>query len=490
MSIDKKYRKEIKMLEAQRKLFKNKVVIQKNDFIKGNTSIFSVNDLKIFKLIISKVKSQETLFENYYEISTDEVKALNINEVHLHRETMQSLKKLANIYVNIETEDGGYREVGLIRNDFKFPKYSKNILITFNDDMREYLLDIKGNYTKYSLIDIVNFKLKHTLKLYEFLKSVSLNVMKVKVETLKRELDLIGKYEKFFEFKRKVLEPSVEEINEKTETLNVTYTLVRDGREVSMIVFHIQRFDANDIIKQDVIIEHEYKYLIGEECIYFEKYYKLEDLDLKKNIIFLKEVYTDNRSNIIVSNKEQLESTLKSLFKDKFNNTIIEVKVEEKDELKELSKMKDFKKFRQKVIEEFKNKPLMNNAPNFLEDTIISINDQGLLENSFTNKIITKEESYEIWKYLFKNRDKVGVVEKTNPIKKFINIVINIEKKNMFDKKEQLQYKILEIREEEKDRYRLILQDIHDLYCIEESKTLLSYEQLSAYIKKNEIEIL
>ena len=484
-------KKQQQFIEMQKKLFKNKVVIQKNDFIKGDTSVFSVNDLKIFKLLISKVKTQETLFDNYYEISTDEIKALNIKEVHLHRETVQSLKKLANIYVKLDTEDGS-REVGLIRNDFKFPKYSKSILVTFNEDMREYLLDIKGNYTKYSLIDIVNFKLKHTLKLYEYIKSVNLTVMKVKLDTLKKVLDLIGKYERFGELKRNVLDPCINEINEKTLTLNVAYSLQKENRDVVMIVFHIQRFDMKNLAKPNTLEKHKYEYLIGETCLHFDKYYNLEDIDYDKNMIQLKEIHSDNRSSLIVSSETELENTLKALFKEKFENKkIIEGSIsedEEPDEMSQLKDIKDFKKFREKIIEEYRNKPLLNNAPNFLEDTVIQVNDIGLLVNSKTSTIMTKEESLEIWKYLFNNKDKVGVIKKINPIKKFLNIILNIEKNNKITlEKEKYLYRIIEIDEESENAYRLKLQDYYDETCIETSKSVLTYEQLEHLVNTSKI---
>lgn len=78
----------------------------------------------------------------------------------------KSLKRLANIYITFDDEDS-LREVGLIRNDFKFDKYFKEILINFNDDMSEYLINLKENFFMYDLIDIVNFKYKTLSKLYE-----------------------------------------------------------------------------------------------------------------------------------------------------------------------------------------------------------------------------------------------------------------------------------------------------------------------------------
>src|SRR5574344_509956 len=106
----------------QELLFKNRKDVQLNKFIKGDVSPFTVNDLKIFKLIISKVDSKDSLFQDFYEITTDEIRHLNINEKHLYSETKKSLKRLANIYITFEENDS-FREVGLIRNDFRFDKY-------------------------------------------------------------------------------------------------------------------------------------------------------------------------------------------------------------------------------------------------------------------------------------------------------------------------------------------------------------------------------
>jgi hypothetical protein len=96
--VDKKMKPTKQQLfnEEQKKLLKNRKVVQLNKFIKGDVSAFSVNDLKIFKLIISKVDSKESLFRDFYEITTDEIKALNINEKHLYSETRKTLKRLAN----------------------------------------------------------------------------------------------------------------------------------------------------------------------------------------------------------------------------------------------------------------------------------------------------------------------------------------------------------------------------------------------------------
>ena len=306
------------LIEEQKKLFKNRKVVQLNKFIKGDVSAFSVNDLKIFKLIISKVDSKDSLFKDFYEITTDEIKALNINEKHLYNETRKTLKRLANIYITFDEGDS-IREVGLIRNDFKFEKYTKKILINFNDDMGEYLINLKKNFFMYDLIDIVNFKFKHTIKFYEYIKSQSLNVIKLKIDTIKEILDLRNKYSRYTNFRTDVLEVIIEEINECSNTLFISYSEERVGPKVEYIIFHVKRIKSDLLLESTVIQgKNKYDYLIKKECEYLNKFHTLEKVDLDNNLIVLKEVSTENFTNIIKDDITGLEELLKILFKDDF----------------------------------------------------------------------------------------------------------------------------------------------------------------------------
>lgn len=149
---------------------------------------------------------------------------------------------------------------------------------------------------------------------------------------------------------------------------------------------------------------------------------------------------------------------------------------------------KDFSKFKEEVIKKYRNKELLNNAPNFIEDTIISLNSNGLLINSKTNKIITKEEAYVVWNYLFQNKEKVGVIEKISPVKKFINEKIIVEKLvESRGAKDKFIYKIIDIFQEKENQFRMVLKDIYD-NKVEKAKTLLTYEQLESYINQNKYE--
>lgn len=483
----KKLSKQQLIAEEQKKLFRNRKVVQLNKFIKGDVSAFSVNDLKIFKLIISKVDSKESLFKDFYEINTDEIKALNINEKHLYSETRKSLKRLANIYITFDEGDS-IREVGLIRNDFKFDKYSKKILINFNDDMGEYLINLKNNFFMYDLIDIVNFKFKHTLKFYEYIKSQSLNVIRLKIDTIKDILDLQDKYNRYTNFKKDVLEVILEEINECSNTLYISYSEEKRGPKVENIVFHVKRIKSNLLLEANVNDKKSrFHNFIGKECSYLNKYHVVTGIDLDNFVITLKEQYTDTITNIVKDNEEGVNSILKTLFEDEYEKLINKI---ENSEVQRLKAAKDFKSFREEVIEKYKGKDLVSSIPGFSEDTIISVDEAtGYLYDNNKEKIITKEESLIVWKELYKNKSLIGKVNRI--VDKYINVKINIKKVNEKGIAENLEYLITDIQEEYEDnekKYRLYSKNLMDPFSdTEKSKNLLTIDQLDSFIKASRI---
>ena len=485
--------KQQKISIEQKNLFTNRKVVQLNKFIKGDVTPFTVNDLKIFKLIISKVDSKDSLFQDFYEISTDEIKHLNINEKHLYSETKKSLKRLANIYLTFD-EGNSIREVGLIRNDFKFEKFSKKVLVNFNDDMGEYLINLKKNFFMYDLIDIVNFKYKHTLKLYEYFKSQSLNVIKLNIDTLKNVLDLENKYNRYTNFKKDVIEVIVDEINTCSNSLFLKFSEEKKGAKVEQIVFHVTRINTDTLIGDKLNEQNTYSYLESKECKYLDKYYTFKSVDINNFVIILQEQYSNNETNIVCEDRSKLENQLKILFPKDFKEGKNE---QANDEVIRLSAIKDFKKFKTRVIEEYRGKEIANYVPEFNSDTIFSIDaDTGYIFNKTEDRILSKDESIIVWKYLFNNKDKVGQIITTNierNVKDFINQILFITTKDSFGNQESIKYAITQIEEVEDAegiiKYRMHIQNAEDPSSkVEKSKTLLTYDEIVLFIEKNSIE--
>lgn len=171
-----------------------------------------------------------------------------------------------------------------------------NLTITFTPECNEMLYDLKSNFTSMRLETLFSFKSNYAFRLYEILKvhgykigvdntpvvvSYDLATLKLemncidtedkKVKTmlaapnpdLNRIFDLLPKEQKrfidWYEFKRKVLERAIKEVNEKTE-LHVDYTPIRTGigGKITRVDFHLKYKKDTDVDKGDIIIDLEH----------------------------------------------------------------------------------------------------------------------------------------------------------------------------------------------------------------------------------------
>ena len=78
----------------------------------------------------------------------------------------------------------------------------------------------------------------------------STGVRWITITTLKERLELQEQYSRFFDFKKRIIDPAINEINNSTNIL-VSWALVKKGRTISGITFNIntknKKEDSNKI---------------------------------------------------------------------------------------------------------------------------------------------------------------------------------------------------------------------------------------------------
>lgn len=122
------------------------------------------------------------------------------------------------------------------------------IEIELDKDLRPYLLELKKNFTSYSLFYILGMKSKYSIRVYEILKLYQYgNKITYDVENLKYMLSA-SNYKKLSDFKRFVLEPAVNEINNYTD-ISVEYSVSKDGKKIQCINFFIEEKEQTEVIK-------------------------------------------------------------------------------------------------------------------------------------------------------------------------------------------------------------------------------------------------
>ena len=114
------------------------------------------------------------------------------------------------------------------------------MLIKLDDSLKQYYLGLKKNFTIYQIGYTVDFTSRYTYTIYEYLKSkANMKQCYISVDDARQQF-AYGKYPNFFNFKKKVLDVAIREINEKTD-LNVRYEATKKGVAYSEIAFFIAK---------------------------------------------------------------------------------------------------------------------------------------------------------------------------------------------------------------------------------------------------------
>lgn len=119
-------------------------------------------------------------------------------------------------------------------------KQEGRFYIEFHNDLMPYIANLKARYTKYELVNIGAFTSTHTIRLYELCSQYKkVGEREIKLNDLKEWLQISDKYPRYNSFNQRVLEPSISEINEKSD-LYVTLNPIARGRRIVALKFKIK----------------------------------------------------------------------------------------------------------------------------------------------------------------------------------------------------------------------------------------------------------
>lgn len=122
--------------------------------------------------------------------------------------------------------------------------YNKGELtFRFNDEMKPLLLQLQEHYFLQSP-SVIKFKSWYSIRIYDLLKSKSYksDVVVIPLDDLRTFLCLEEKYERFNNFRARVLDVPIKEINESSD-IKITYETIYSGKSVVSIEFSVARSD-------------------------------------------------------------------------------------------------------------------------------------------------------------------------------------------------------------------------------------------------------
>ena len=129
----------------------------------------------------------------------------------------------------------------------KYKRGSGEVEMEFHSSLKPYLLQLQRHFTQYQLSHVVNFRNQYTIRIYELLKMEAFKAVggsfskDFKYTDLRLLLSLSEKeYSLFADFKKRVIDPSVNEICKHTD-LNIDEVRYgKTGRKITDITFVVK----------------------------------------------------------------------------------------------------------------------------------------------------------------------------------------------------------------------------------------------------------
>lgn len=232
----------------------NKLIVKHNYLVQARYKL-SLNEQKIILYALSKINKEEDKF-NILKFEIKEFTNLIGTTEKRYEEIRKIVRSLRNKEIKIDTKDNELITGWLSSIEIK--KNSGIIELEFSEKLIPYLLQLKEQFTKYQLKNILHLKNKYSIRMYELCKQYeSIGKREFKIKELKEMLGCEGKYKDFRNFKKFVLDIVTKEINEYTD-IDIDYNKITEGRKTTGIKFSIKdKVDEEDLILNNLYSDEE-----------------------------------------------------------------------------------------------------------------------------------------------------------------------------------------------------------------------------------------
>ena len=218
----------------------NLTVVKSNDLIEASYYL-TLAEQRVILACVSKIQPEKDIDKVHFEVSAQElVEIMNLsNKEMAYKILKEAVDKLAERWVTIDIPDP--------KN--KYSKYKTrwvsgiayeddaSIRLTFAYDILPFLSQLNGQFTQYKLLNVSKFTSIYAIRLYELLMQwQTIGTRKIEIKWLKQHFDIPNSYKRMYNFKKRVLDPAVNQINEHSD-LWVTYGQRKQGRRITHFIF-------------------------------------------------------------------------------------------------------------------------------------------------------------------------------------------------------------------------------------------------------------
>jgi len=267
------------------------VAVQSNSMINSKYSLDPTQQ-KLILLAIAQIKTADDKFFKYScsVAELEEKLGVKLNETRIKDLAKDILRK------PLEIKEKG-KWIGC--NWFSaFIYYTDAARFEFeiSPTLTPYLLNLKEHFTTFNIEQAIKFSGKYTTRFYQFLIQAQHQQAKKRtfvLEELYELLQLPPTFREYKHFKSKVLEPSLAEINAKSDIKTAYEATKKLRKKVLEITIY---FDFKDVLEaktQRATAAKNFKKYAGREFVYFGALLKIDYIQENEEKHRIEAIYTD-----------------------------------------------------------------------------------------------------------------------------------------------------------------------------------------------------
>nr|WP_218949950.1 replication initiation protein RepM [Acinetobacter sp. YH12219] len=210
-------------------------VVKSNQVIEASYQLSAVEQRIVLAAISRIPKNQLITDDELYPVSVDELKQLGVHEKTAYRDLKEGINRLYERSINLSIDDKSIKMRWV--QEIQFLDSQSVIGIRFSKPILPFISNLSREFTKYALSDIAGINSGYGIRIYELLVQYrQIGKREISVESLRTMLELGKKYPLFADFKKRVIDTAIDQINEYSP-LKVTFEQKKTGRKVTHIIF-------------------------------------------------------------------------------------------------------------------------------------------------------------------------------------------------------------------------------------------------------------
>lgn len=210
-------------------------VVKSNQVIEASYQLSAVEQRIVLAAISRIPKNQLITDDELYPVSVNELQLLGVHEKTAYRDLKEGINRLYERSINLSVDDKSIKMRWV--QEVQFLDSQSVIGIRFSKPILPFISNLSREFTKYALSDIAGINSGYGIRIYELLVQYrQIGKREISVDNLRTMLELGKKYPLFADFKKRVIDTAVDQINEYSP-LRVTYEQKKTGRKVTHITF-------------------------------------------------------------------------------------------------------------------------------------------------------------------------------------------------------------------------------------------------------------